>query len=146
MEKAFLDSLSDSFYVSTTVKTYNTYLNDTGFIGGSLGGDLDTQLARIADLFSLAGMPIKDDLKWLRSAILNCSPLSVVGEKNKNLIEDYLGSVAALALFDEGGAEAKIVSAMLKQTQDSVKKISTTANILHLYRTNTLYVPGSYVL
>jgi len=62
----------------------------------------------------MGGISIKDDLKWLRSAILNCSPVSIVKEKNKNLIEDYLGSVAALALFDEGGAEAKIVSAILK--------------------------------
>ena len=146
LEKKFLDSLSDSFYVSTTVKTYQTYVNDIGFHGGSLGGNLDDQLARIASIFALGGISIKDDLKWLRSAILNCSPISVVKEKNKNLIEDYLGSVAALALFDEGGAEAKIVSAILKQTQDSVAKIATTPDILHLYRTNTLYVPGSYVL
>ena len=146
LEKKFLDSLSDSFYISTTVKTYQTYVNDIGFHGGSLGGNLDDQLARIASIFALGGISIKDDLKWLRSAILNCSPISVVKEKNKNLIEDYLGSVAALALFDEGGAEAKIVSAILKQTQDSVAKIATTPDILHLYRTNTLYVPGSYVL
>lgn len=146
LEKKFLDSLSDSFYISTTVKTYQTYVNDIGFHGGSLGGNLDDQLARISSIFAMGGISIKDDLKWLRSAILNCSPVSVVGEKNKNLIEDYLGSVAALALFDEGGAEAKIVSAILKQTQDSVAKIPTTPNILHLYRTNSLYVPGSYVL
>ena len=146
LEKKFLDALSDSFYVSTTVKTYQTYVNDIGFHGGSLGGNLDDQLARIANIFALGGISIKDDLKWLRSAILNCSPVSVVKEKNKNLIEDYLGSVAALALFDEGGAEAKIVSAILKQTQNSVNKIATTPDILHLYRTNTLYVPGSYVL
>lgn len=146
LEKKFLDALSDSFYISTTVKTYQTYVNDLGFHGGSLGGNLDDQLARIASIFSLGGISIKDDIKWLRSAILNCSPISVVKEKNKNLIEDYLGSVAALALFDEGGAEAKIVSAILKQSRDSVIKMATAPDILHLYKTNTLYVPGSYVL
>ena len=40
------------------------------------------------------------------SVIINCTPVSVVGESKKNLIENCLGSMAAFALFDEGGAEA----------------------------------------
>jgi hypothetical protein len=56
-------------------------------------------------------MPITpSDMNWLYSAIINCSPNSLVGEKYKNIIEDYLGAMAAFALFDEGGAEAEIIS------------------------------------
>jgi len=48
-------------------------------------------------------------MNWLYTAIINCSPVSLIGEKHKNIIEDYLGALAAFALFDEGSAEAKII-------------------------------------
>lgn len=153
-----LNTLRESFQISMTVKSYNTYMNDIGFGGGSLGGNLDDQLNRIYDIFSSSGLSIPtEDQQWLRSAIINCFPKSVVNEKNKNLIEQYLGSLMAFALFDEGGAEEQIISDYYKNyfTQIRSGKSSrgnnstsskTSASILHLYVVDGLYVPGSYVL
>ena len=139
-----LDSLKDSFYISDTMKTYNQYQNNLGFGGASLGANVEQQLTNLNTLFTKAGCPIAEgDLKWLRSAIINCSPVSIVGETNKNIIENYLSSMAALAMFDEGSAEAQIISDLDKKIQDRVK---TSPNILHLYRVNGIFVPGSVVL
>lgn len=137
---------NNSLYISTTVKNYNTYVNQIGFLGGSLGANFDQQLGQIADIFKNAQTPIdKEDYKWLRSAILNCFPGSVVGEKNKNLIEQYLGSLMAFSLFDEGGAEMAIISDFYKKYFEMINK-NDNVNILHLYRVNGVYVPGSFVL
>ena len=84
----------------------------------------------------------KADMNWLYSAVINCSPLSVVGETHKNIIEDYLGALAAFALFDEGGAEAEIISGVAEKT----RKGYSSPNILHIYAVDSIYVPGSYVL
>mgnify|MGYP007013876515 CR=1 FL=1 len=85
----------------------------------------------------------KDDLEWLKSAIINCSPISIVGEDNKNIIENYLSSMAALAMFDEGSAEAQIIGDLKKKVEDR-KKVNP--KILQLYRVNGLFIPGSVVL
>ena len=150
-QKKFLNVLGDSFYVSTTVKTYNEYQNNIGFGGGSIGTNLDDQLSRLADIFEQGGLSIKEDLEWLRFAIINCSPLSVLGESNKNLIEDYLGSLAAFTLFDEGGVEAAIIKKfqdrlMKNQSNMGIPGIYNNPSILHLYKVNGIYVPGSYVI
>ena len=81
-------------------------------------------------------------MQWLYTAVINCSPASIVGESKKNIIEDYLGSLAAFALFDEGGAETEIINHIMTQTMQS----HSTPNILHLYAVNGIYVPGSYIL
>lgn len=150
LKKEFLDVFKNSFQVSTTVKSYDTYVNKMGFTGGSLGTGLDDQLTRISDIFATAGAPIKPkDYEWLRSAILNCFPGSIVGETNKNTIEAYLGAAAAFALFDEGGAEAALISNYYKTYFDSINKNSegrSASSILHLYYVNGIYVPGSYVI
>lgn len=139
-----LESLKDSFFISNTMKTYNQYQNNLGFSGASLGANVEAQLTNLNTLFTKAGCPIQDsDLLWLRSAIINCSPVSIVGEKNKNIIENYLSSMAAFAMFDEGSAEAQIINDLDKKIEERVK---TSPNILHLYRVNSLFVPGSVVL
>ena len=144
--KEFLDVLGQSFYISTTVKTYNDYQNRIGFLGGSLGTNLDDQMDRLADIFMQCGLPIKNDLSWLKFAIINCSPLSIHKQDNKNLIENYLGSVAALALFDEGGAEGQIIQQFTNNVNNAVEENNGSADILHLYKVNGMYVPGSFVL
>ncbi len=141
-----LNTIQRAFYVSTTVKSANDYVNDYGFKGGTLGSDLDAQLARLNDIFESAGVPIdQDDFDWLRSAILNCFPGSAVGEKNKGLIESYLGSLAAFALFDEGAAEADIVDTF-KDTLARAIRNNETRKIVHLYVVDGIYVKGSAVL
>ena len=141
----FLTSLKNSIYVSSTVKTYSHYKNDIGFGGGSIGSNLSTQLGNIFDMFELAGLPITPkDQEWLLGAIINSSPLTVLGESVKHSVENYLGSMAAFMLFDEGGAEAQIIADM--QSEISEGLADTNAAILHLYRVNGIYVCGSYVL
>ena len=138
-----INSLKDSFYISNTVKAYNQYNNKVGFGGGSIGGTLDLQLANIADIFQLAGMPMsKSDQEWLRYLIINCGPQMYAGEKNKPQLEQYLGSMAAFMLFDEGGAEARI----LRRLPEDIEVIKSAPKILHLYSVNGVYVTGSYVL
>ncbi len=142
-QSAFLNSLKNTLYISSTMKTYNEYQNDIGFIGGSLGGNVITQLAHLGVLFRNAGMELtKDEFEWLLFAIINCSSVSVVGEKNKNIIENYLGAIAAFALFDEAGAELF----MLKQQLTDRKNAQSSSNILHLYGLNGIYYPGSFIL
>ena len=85
----------------------------------------------------------QSDIDWLHKAIINCSPASIVGEKNKNIIENYLSSMAALAIFDEGAAEGQIIQDLQNKVME---RVSSSPNILHLYRVNGIYVPGSLVL
>lgn len=143
--KELRSTLKNSIYTSGTVKTYNNYINDFGFLGGSLGQGMVEQLDRLQDLLSSAGAPMStEDRAWLESAILNCSPASVVGESNKKMIEGYLGSVAAFALFSEGGVEINLINTI----NNDVKKSSSSSapSIMHLYRLNGMLVPGSYIL
>jgi hypothetical protein len=144
--KAYLDTLKNAFYVSTTVKSANDYMNNIGFKGGTLGSTLDAQLARIQDIFTSAGMAIDlEDLAWIKSAVLNCFPGSVVGEKNKNLLENYLGSLVAFALFDEGGVEATIIEQFKENILKAIKG-GDAQKIIHLYVVDGVYVKGSTVL
>lgn len=142
--QALLTSLKESFFVSSTMKTYNQYQNNIGFKGGSIGADLLEQLNNLNDLFTAAGAPIESsDMDWLIGAIINCSPVSIIGERNKNVIENYLGAVAAFTVFDEGLAELQIIQALENPNNEI---INSSPNILHLYSVNGLYIPGSYVL
>ena len=139
-----LESLQDSFFISDTMKTYNQYQNNLGFTGASLGANVNQQLSNISHLFSKAGITMEQsDITWLESAIINCSPVSIIGEKNKDIIQNYLSSMAALAMFDEGGAEAQIIQDLQNKVME---RKSTTPDILHLYRVNGIFVPGSVVL
>jgi len=96
------------------------------------------------EIFTAAGLEISaDDKNWLLSAIINCSPISIIGERNKNIIENYLGALAAFALFDEGVAELDIIDAL---NNPSKNIINSSPNILHLYNVNGVFIPGSFVL
>jgi len=138
------DSLKNSFFISSTMKTYNQYQNNIGFKGGSLGANLLEQLDNLEELFNESGIDFAaQDKEWLLGAIINCSPASIIGERNKNIIENYLGSMAAFALFDEGGAELRIIESL---DNPDKSPINSSPDILHLYVVNGVYVPGSFVL
>lgn len=142
----YLHTLQNAFYVSTTVKSANDYVNQLGFKGGTLGSNLDAQLSRLEDIFESAGVPIDPkDMDWLRSSILNCFKGSVVGEKNKHLIENYLGALAAFALFDEGGAETAIIDNFKVNIAKAIQT-GKAQKIVHLYVMDDLYIKGSTVL
>lgn len=144
-KQAFLEQLKDSFFESSTMKTYNEYQDNIGFIGGSIGSNLLRQLDTLYQLFVEAGIDVTpDDFKWLARAIINCSPDSVIGDSNKDVIENYLGALATFALFDEGGAELAIINEIVNKTDTNY--LNTTPRILHLYKVNGIYYPGSYVL
>lgn len=143
-KKGFLTSLKNTMLISSTMKTYNDYQNDIGFIGGSLGATAMQQIDNLNQLFTAAGMPMETaEIEWLKFAIINCSPVSVVGEKNKDIIENYLGSMAVFALFDEAGAEMTLFN---QQLSKQVESTISTPSILHLYGLNGIYYPGSFVL
>lgn len=138
----FLRAIQNTIYESSTMKTFRTYQNDIGFIGGDLGSTITSQINSFQQLFEAAGVHVPEELwTWLTSAIINCSSLSVVGEEHKDFIENYLGSLAVFSLFNEGGAELQLLKEQLK-----TKIKNPTNTIMHLYKMNGIYYPGSFVL
>lgn len=143
-KQAFLNSLKNTMLISSTMKTYNDYQNDIGFIGGSLGTTAINQIDHLNQLFTAAGMPMEQkEIEWLKFAVINCSPVSVIGEENKDIIENYLGSLAIFALFDEASVEMTLFS---QQLNKNIENTISTPTILHLYGLNGIYYPGSFVL
>lgn len=78
--------------------------------------------------------------QWLITALINCSP-STIGEHNKGPLEKYLSIMAGFAVFDEGSAEIEMIANKTKQ-----EYITYSPQIMHLYKLNGIYFPGSYVL
>lgn len=138
--------INRSLYVSNIVSSADTYVNQIGFMSDRLGANLTEQLSSIASIFKSAGLTLStEELNWMQFAILNCFDNSIVGTENKNIIESYLGSLMAFALFDEGGAELEYI--YKKYIKGLNKKTTLHAPaILHLYQVDNLYVPGSVVL
>lgn len=145
--KQKIDSLKsellDTCYCSETMKTYIQYQNNIGFLGGTIGGNVQEQLNSLNQLFEEAGMPLtKDEYDFLVDLIVNTGQDTILGVKYRYKIENYLGAMAAFALFDEGGAEVEILK---EQLQPKISQ-HDHPDILHLYRLNGIYYPGSYIL
>lgn len=137
------NDLQHSFYRSDTMKSYNEYQGNIGFVGGSIGTNLQEQLNSIAMIFDIAGARIeKDELSLLYDLILNTNRNTIIGTKYRRTIETYLGAVAAFMLFDEGGAEVQILREKITETYTR----TNNPDILHLYRLNGIYFPGSFIL
>ena len=137
------EKITNTIYRSDTMKTYTQYQNRIGFIGGSIGTNLQQQLNSINSLFEEQGIGLfPDELSLLESLIINTSYYSIIGKQYKGVIEKYLSAVAAFALFDEGGAEIEI----LKDKITTKVQKKNSPKILHLYRLNSIYFPGSYIL
>lgn len=141
-QQAFLEDLKNSLYISSTAKTFNNYMDNIGFVGGSIGSNIVNQIDNLNTLFSSAGMPLTNkEINWLIFAAINCSPWSVVGEENIGPVEQILGALSVFALFDEGAAELQILEHILHNTPTQ-----SSTKILHLYSLNGIYYPGSFVL
>lgn len=141
--KTFLNDLKNSLYVSTISQSFDHYQNDIGFVSKPVGGNIINQINSLNILFERAGMGLtQEEIDWLIFACINNSSLSVVGHENETLLESILGSLAVFALFDEGAAELQILR---NKIEDGVQKMSSP-DILHLYRLNGIYFPGSYIL
>ena len=136
-KKKLLQLLTDFFYESSTMKTFNHYVNNIGFVGGGLGGNISQQINKIEEMFQAAGISLGTNKDWLIGAIINCSSHSVIQYNYQTPIEQYLGTIAVFTMFDEGGVEETILKNV--QVQNSPK-------FLHLYRLNGIYYLGSYVL
>jgi hypothetical protein len=135
-------SMKDNIIVTETDKTFNTYFNDIGFVNGSLGGNLTTQLQNFQELFNAAGVGMTNtEVEWLEIAIVNCAHRALGAEK-KDPIEHYLSTLAGFAVFDEGSAELELIAS--KAPQDIIELGSP--QLMHLYKLDGLYYPGSFVL
>lgn len=142
LEQAIAEQIKNTIIVTETMKTFNSYNSQFGFVSGSLGGDIQTQIDNIAELFESAGAKLEPELiKWLYVAIVNCSP-DTLGFSNRTSIEHYLSVLAGFAVFDEGSAEIEMIN---KKTIQKHKQ-KASPRIMHLYRLNGLYFPGSYIL
>lgn len=137
----FLEEIKGTLFIGSTSKTYSTYQNHIGFIGGSLGSNIIIQINRLNELFSEAGISLsQDEVNWLINAAINNSSLSVVGKSNETTIESILGSMAVFSLFTESGIELEQFNTRI-DTQ-----IPDDPNIMHLYFLNGTYYPGSFLL
>lgn len=140
---ALRNDLLNSFYRSDTMKDYVEYQNNVGFLGGSIGTSLMEQLKTIAAVMRDAGLTLEtDSLALLADIIINTGSHTIIHKRYHRVIETYLGAVAGFMLFDEGGAEASILTDRIKKRY----KATTEPRILHLYRLNGIYFPSSYVL
>lgn len=133
--------MKESIVVTETMKTFNQYNNDIGFLSGSLGSNIVAQVGNFAELFEKAGVPMSSSQQeWLVTALINCSPYTI-GEYNKGPLEKYLSIMAGFAVFDEGSAEIEIIANKTKRDY-----LNYSPQIMHLYKLNGMYFPGSYVL
>lgn len=143
LREKWIENFNSTIYRSDTMKTFTNYQNDIGFVGGSLGATVSDQVSRINDFFTAAGVPLNtEQQQWLISAVINCSPQSIVGESQKDFIENFLGTLAVFGLFNEATIELEQLSNQLQEKTQN----NNDAKFLHLYGVNSLYYPGSYVL
>ena len=139
--KLVAERMRSTIVVTETVKTFNQYYNEIGFLSGSIGPNIQQQINNFAELFSEAGVPMSSsEQDWLITALVNCSS-NTLGEKNRDPIEKYLSVMAGFAVFDEGSAEIELIAG---RTVNEYTKNSP--QIMHLYKLNGLYFPGSFIL
>lgn len=134
----------DCYTIEDSTKNYTTLYSryqgniNKDFHGGSLGANLNDQLNKIAALGASGGFDLID-IQWLVAAIINSGP-GMIAKGQKNSIEQYLASFAALLLFDDQVNIADEAIYNMGQTSgSSVKKI-------HLFSLNNGYYPLSYIL
>lgn len=139
--KELAERMKNSIVITETMKTFNQYNNEIGFLSGSLGSNITTQVENFAELFESAGAPMTPkEQQWLTVALVNCSP-HTIGEHNKGPLEKYLSIMAGFAVFDEGSAEVEMLA-----NQASTEYAEYSPQIMHLYKLNGMYFPGSYIL
>lgn len=134
------DELQDLFIIEKSDKfstTFNSF--EYGFHGGSLGGQLEDQINNLNDMLNIGGItPI--DANFLISAIMNAGP-GMLGYGQKDAIETYLSAIASACMFTSG---AQALEDYVLNVKQHIPTMSTTK--IHLFQTNTLYVPLSYIL
>ena len=140
--KEIASQMKNSIVITETMKTFNQYNNDIGFLSGSLGSNIAAQVGNFAELFEQAGTPMStQEQEWLITALVNCSP-ATIGIDNKAPLEKYLSLMAGFAVFDEGSAEIEMLSNQARETYIT----EFSPQVMHLYKLNGMYFPGSYIL
>ena len=135
------EEIKNSIVVTSTMKTFNKYNNEIGFVNGTLGATIGAQLDNIQSLFTSAGVPLsKAELSSLKVLIVNCSD-ATLGASNRPALEKFLSSLAGFAIFDEGSAEVQMIANSMTNNY-----VSTSPRLMHLYKLNGLYFPGSFIL
>lgn len=134
------DYIKNTVMITETMKTFNTYNNNLGFVNGSMGGTLAKQVENFAELFEAAGVGMSQtEQEQLIFALVNCSS-AALGASNLTPLERYLSTLAGFAIFDEGLVELE------KMNSQTAKYYQGTPQIMHLYRLNGIYFPGSFIL
>lgn len=139
--KELANIMKNTIVVTETMKTFDTYYNELGFVSGSLGPEISSQLLNFQELFNQAGIGMTNtEMCWLEAAIVNCSP-AALGAGNQSSIEKYLSTLAGFAVFDEGSAELSLIAKTASEFY-----LENSPKLLHIYKLNGLYYPGSYIL
>lgn len=140
------DMLKSLFVIEGSEKfatTFNTA--EFGFAGGSLGAGIEEQVKNINDMLELGGItPL--DYNFLINAIMNAGP-GMLGYSQKDKLETYLSSIAAVCMFSSGAQSLKEYAESVKQAAsqiDGIGSMSTTK--IHIFSLGKLYVPLSYIL
>ena len=134
--------LSHCYILDGSVKNYLT-LGLTGtpnsydtFKGGSLGPNLIEILEKYQTLSSMAG--INFDLQsGIKNALLNAGP-GMIGQANRETLEDYLAAIAGLLMFDD--------SISIMTDAMSISSSQTSTSVIHLFILDTGYLPLSVIL
>lgn len=134
-----LKAIESSISIGATVKSYDKYDNELGFHGGSIGGDVESQLKNITKMLDYGGVTIEDS-DWLSMAVYNAGP-NLLGSHLKNPLEAIFSAMGAMLLFDDAGSQAQYIMSL---APDQIEH--TTPQFIHLYHLNNLYIPSSYVL
>lgn len=136
--EAELKRLKESIYIQGSVKDLQSFDNDFGAVGGTLGANPENALDNLQKMYELGGIS-KLDRDWLYTAVVNTSP-SALGHSLKAPIEKYLSFAAAMMMFNYGGSQ-------IEYAAEAIKGIKVSSpSILNLYVINSNYYPASIVL
>ena len=138
---SFVNQIKDTLIITETMKTFNQYNNKLGFVGGTLGSTITAQLENVQELFTSAGAGFSGaELTLLEVALVNCSD-ETLGSSNRPALEKFLSTLVTFAMFDEGSAEVEMIANSMTNNY-----VATSPKIMHIYKLNGLYFPGSYIL
>lgn len=140
------DMLQNLFIIEGSEKFATTFnAAEFGFSGGSLGAGIEEQVKNINNMLELGGItPL--DYNFLINAIMNAGP-GMLGYNQKDKLETYLSSIAAVCMFSSGAQSLKDYAESVKQAASQIEGIgSMSTTKIHIFSLGKLYVPLSYIL
>ena len=133
-----LNALQNDFLSGISIKDYQYGTNEFGFHGGSLGGNIESIMNNISEMYELGGIS-KADADILAFAAANCGN-ELLGSSLKEPLQTYILGAAAIMMFDEGFTASET---FLKQMKSLLG--FTGPKGLHLFRLQTGYLSASFV-